>query len=359
MILEVNTKTPVAFYEIEPKDADLLNTPVALGAAGVSDIMSTPVSCNLESDGNGVPEFFTPKLSNNGYRNSAVILAEPRFDHTPVDTRFDARPQCVGDLNQFNQISTATFTEYPQVVILKDELGPDERVGDEPVTFWKPSSWSRNLKLVLVGLLFLLIIAAITGIVLSHTLNKSSLSILNSTLAPTPTTLIPAPKPTNLVRSAKNLIVNGGFSNINCNLTCRTSDTSLIAPWTFTSSLEAYVIHNLTTYGFDTSSFALSLNYLNDSEPLVVQQLVSTIDGDIYEVRYGLSQSEGLFPPIKTGFVVATGGTNQSFLIGNGITELFNTYQLRATSSRTIVTFGSTTYNEAGPAIFNISMVAL
>ena len=98
---------------------------------------------------------------------------------------------------------------------------------------------------------------------------------------------------------------------------------------------------------------------MNDSEPLVVQQLVSTIDGDIYEVRYGLSQSEGLFPPIKTGFVVATGGTNQSFLIGNGITELFNTYQLRATSSRTIVTFGSTTYNEAGPAIFNISMVAL
>ena len=148
--------TPVRVDEID-RETDIRNTPVALGPTN-SDIMKTPVACTLDSDFNGNQELLTLRLTKNriSTANGAAALVREN----------ESNPHTVGNMIQFDNQSTATYSENPEVAVLKQDLGGNEREIEPPFSLFQPSTWTRSEKLIALGFLILLIVAALVAIIL-------------------------------------------------------------------------------------------------------------------------------------------------------------------------------------------------
>ena len=150
--------TPLKVDERD-RETDIRNTPVALGPIS-SDIMKTPVLCTLDNDFNGIQEFLTPKLSN--YRSTANNGGTEK----QLVRKLESNPHTVGNSSRFDNQSTATYSENPEVAVLKQDLGGNEREIEPPFSLFQPSTWTRSEKLIALGFLILLIVAALVAIIL-------------------------------------------------------------------------------------------------------------------------------------------------------------------------------------------------
>ena len=161
-----------------------------------------------------------------------------------------------------------------------------------------------------------------------------------------------------LALAQTNLIVNGDFSKNPCSSTenyCLSSDAYQIAPWKITSPHQTYEIDLPQTFGFPENS--MDLNSDGDNPMVMIQQLVPTNIGQKYEVSFSLNQNPYCGgASLKTGFVMASGGTIQMFATLDETTKRI-TYQFVASTTQTAVTIGSTTAETTcGPVVFNIGM---
>ena len=359
---EDSLKTPVKIEEITPND-DLLRTPVALGPIN-SDVTKTPVLCtvddNYELNRNlstpvalanleltatpieGCRQFFNTPIASG---EEVIDQSDLKSDHNVANAKSDILSHAVAaNLDQVNG-STATIQDSPEVILVKQDLEDSNRVNEPPASFSKPQTWSRNHKITAAALLFFLIAAAATGIILSQTLKSSN----NNPAAISP-----------VLPKSQNLIVNGDFSTPACNgnPSCYYSDSSLMSPWTVVSTYKTYEYIVAGYFNFPYRSMDLNSN-TSDSQ-MIIQQTVPTKVGNVYQFGFSLQKNPDCFgDEIKTGFVIATGGLNQTFSISETITQQIS-YIFRATDSQSAVQIGSTTYGTTcGPVIFNVTMFAV
>ena len=343
--------TPVRVDEID-RETDIRNTPVALGPTN-SDIMKTPVACTLDSDFNGNQELLTLRLTKNriSTANGAAALVREN----------ESNPHTVGNMIQFDNQSTATYSENPEVAVLKQDLGGNEREIEPPFSLFQPRTWRRSEKLIAAGFLILLIVAAIVAIVLSQTIKTSN---PDSSTTPTAT---PAATPV-LTTASTNLIINGDFPDVKCfsqnmgNGSACLNTTLLFTPWSVTPAVVSDIdVYNLTFLGSKMPNVGIDLNYRSTSPPLVIEQRVPTTTGSTYRVSFSATDYlEGLRFTVKTGFVTASGGSNQTFTVPTeSISVIVINYQFTASSSVSTITLGSTTEGCCGPIVSNISMFAI
>ena len=134
------------------------------------------------------------------------------------------------------------------------------------------------------------------------------------------------------------------------------SNNSLFAPWTIVSAHKTieYIVSNQPHVEVD-------LNSNSADTPVSIQQIVTTTVGSTYRILFSLHSlhlsDHCVLGESKTGYVTATGGSNQTFVSSDTTRQI--TYVFRAIDSQSAVEIGSTTYGTiCGPIIFNINMTA-
>lgn len=172
---------------------------------------------------------------------------------------------------------------------------------------------------------------------------------------------------------AQNLIQNGNFQSVNqaCQGAkwCTLINGTLIAPWVMLSDYKVFEIDVSTWSPFPGSSVSMDLNSdnykgygpgPNGQYATIIGQTVPTQIGATYHVNFALNENYSGGPSVKTGYVVATGITAQTFshsvaVDGTQFTQVDYYFVARVVSTQ--IQIGSTTLNSGfGPVIDAISM---